>query len=516
MKQKILKIIAALLVLILPFGTLALLAFATPNVYGDTFVGALEQKFDHLTSITEPKIIIVGGSSTAFGVDSEMLEKYTGMPVVNFGLYAALGTKVMMDLSRANIREGDVIVLAPEIDPQTMSLYFNSDTTLMAADGRPDMLRYVRGDDRLSLAGALWRFTGDKLSYLFSGSRPQPSGAYDPSYFSAAGDLTYPRTENVMGMYYDPNTPITLSPETVDDDFIDYVNEYIRFCEKKGATVYYGYCPMNELAINLPDAEYSASTALTQTDTDSVDDTAYTEYTVASITAFGEYLDSVLDCEILGTPEDHIYSAAYFYDSNFHLNDAGVVLHSVTLVKELLLALGIPAFVQEEIPDAPALPEKDIRYFGEEDENTQYFTFEMTDFGYRITGLTESGKAQTTLTLPIAYDGYRVALLGENALSGGIVEKLIIPAGFEQFITETTSSMMTLENGCFTGASSLKELWIYNRHEATIMPPASFAGVHDQFVVHVPDGSSYGEGYFWGERKLNGVNLRFIADIIME
>ena len=76
--------------------------------------------------------------------------------------------------------------------------------------------------------------------------------------------------------------------------------------------------------------------------------------------------------------------------------------------------------------------------------------------------------------------------------------------------------MMTIENDAFIGASALKELWIYNRHEATVMPPVSFEGVHKDFVVHVPDGSSYGEGYFWGERKLNGVNLVFIQDIIME
>ena len=76
--------------------------------------------------------------------------------------------------------------------------------------------------------------------------------------------------------------------------------------------------------------------------------------------------------------------------------------------------------------------------------------------------------------------------------------------------------MRAHENDAFVGASGLKELWIYNRHEATVMPPVSFEGVHKDFVVHVPDGSSYGEGYFWGERKLNGVNLIFIQDIIME
>ncbi len=491
MKNKTVKIIAVLLVLLLPFGILAAAAYATPSVYDATFVGALDEKFERLTSVSDNKIVIVGGSSAAFGIDSAMIEKYTGMPVVNFGLYAALGTKIMMDLSRPGIGEGDVVVLAPEMDPQTLSLYFNSDAALTAMDGNFSMMRYIRGDNKLSLLGASWRFAADKLQYLISDTRPSASGAYDSSYFNEYGDLTYPRPENVMGMYYDPNTPIDLRAETMDPEFIDYVNEYIRYCEKRGASVYFGFCPMNEMA-------------LTQGTTEE------------SIAVFEEYLADVLACKILGFASDHIFTAEYFYDSNFHCNDVGVKLHTVALVKELLLELGIPAFVQETIPDAPPLPDIDIRYFGEEDENTAYFTYEMTDFGYRITGLTEIGKQQTVLTMPIAHEGYRVALLGANALAGGICEKFIIPAAFEQFISEVTSSMMTIENDAFVGASSLKELWIYNRHEATIMPPVSFEGVAKDFVVHVPDGSSYGEGYFWGERKLNGVNLVFIQDIIME
>jgi len=124
-----------------------------------------------------------------------------------------------------------------------------------------------------------------------------------------------------------------------------------------------------------------------------------------------------------------------------------------------------------------------------------------------------AGKTELTLTLPVAYNGYRVALLGPRSLEGGIVETLVIPQSFEQFITETSSSMMTLENNCFAGASSLKELLIYNRHEATIMPPISFEGVAEGFVIHIPEGSSYAEGYFWGERKVHGSKLVFLDDL---
>ena len=107
--KKIIPIVAAILVIVLPLGILLGMLFLVPPQYSNVFVGALDEKFERLTSIDEDKIIVVGGSSVAFGLDSELMEKYTGMPVVNFGLYAALGTKVMLDLSRPGIKEGDIV-----------------------------------------------------------------------------------------------------------------------------------------------------------------------------------------------------------------------------------------------------------------------------------------------------------------------------------------------------------------------------------------------------------------------
>ena len=108
--MKIVKICALVLVAVLaivsPFIGVIAAATLTPPQYSNTFVGALDEKYDRLNAIDGEKLVVVGGSSVAFGVDSEMIEKYTGMPVVNFGLYAALGTKLMLDLSRSAIGSG--------------------------------------------------------------------------------------------------------------------------------------------------------------------------------------------------------------------------------------------------------------------------------------------------------------------------------------------------------------------------------------------------------------------------
>ena len=141
--KTVFKIIALVLAVIIPLISVPLVAVFSAPEFQDSFVGALDSKVDRLMNTEEDKIVIVGGSSVAFGYDSDIIEKYVGMPVVNFGLYAALGTKLMLDLSREGIRDGDIVILAPELDSQTLSMYFSAETTLRAFDGSPELYRYI-------------------------------------------------------------------------------------------------------------------------------------------------------------------------------------------------------------------------------------------------------------------------------------------------------------------------------------------------------------------------------------
>lgn len=467
---RLICVLLSLLAILSPIIILATAIFALPSQYDNSFVGILDEKRDALLSEEGDKIVVVGGSSVAFGVDSDIIEKYTEMPVINFGLYAALGTKLMLDLSRDGIKDGDIVVIAPELDAQTLSLYFNSESTWQAIDGDLSMLASVAPANYLSMLGGSWRYAKDKLGY-FLGEKPDPQGVYNAKNFDENGDLVYPRAHNTMRTYYDPNNMINLSADILDDDFADYLNEYIRYCTSRGATVYFSYCPMNRMGLK------SGTT----------DDTA---------AAFEDYLKEKIDCTFISSISDYIYDAEYFYDTNFHLNDVGSILHSVNLTKDILLELGIPKRVDEKIPAAPKLPASDINWFGE-DANTVYFEYEKTEIGtYKIVGLTELGKSQKTLTVPKGYDGRKVTAIGPSAFAGGSVTKLVIPAD---------TNVDTIMDGAFTGASSLSEMWCYVLDCESILPPASFEGTAASFKVHVPPESTYNSGYYWAHRKLTFV-----------
>jgi hypothetical protein len=62
----------------------------------------------------QPRLIIVGGSGTFFGIDSELLEKQLGIIVVNGGTHAGLGLNGTLNLFMPEIQRGDHVIVIPE------------------------------------------------------------------------------------------------------------------------------------------------------------------------------------------------------------------------------------------------------------------------------------------------------------------------------------------------------------------------------------------------------------------
>ena len=89
-----------LLVLLLP-GMLLGAGAALPEYYGESYYAELPAMVEKLKTTQGPKIVLVGGSNVAFGVDSALMEDLLSQAgesytVCNFGLYAAVGTSAML------------------------------------------------------------------------------------------------------------------------------------------------------------------------------------------------------------------------------------------------------------------------------------------------------------------------------------------------------------------------------------------------------------------------------------
>ena len=97
------------------FGMIVFKYFVIGSQYKYSYVASFYDKIERLESINEPKIILVGNSNLAFGMNSEKLEKSMGMPVVNLGLHNNLGSAFHEQMAKFNINKGDIVEIGKKI-----------------------------------------------------------------------------------------------------------------------------------------------------------------------------------------------------------------------------------------------------------------------------------------------------------------------------------------------------------------------------------------------------------------
>ncbi|MBQ8509796.1 MAG: hypothetical protein IJ493_07815 [Clostridia bacterium] len=461
----ILFLIGALL-LIAPLTAVAAVTVNAEPQYEDTFLGELADKHERLASVEGPRIVLIGGSSLAFGLDSALLEEYTGLPVVNYGLYATIGTKAMLDLSRSYIREGDIIVLCPETDAQTYSLYYNGRSMWQAIDCDYSLLWDVGSDNWGKLLSTLPEFAAEKMGFVRSGSKPAPQGIYAHSSFNEYGDVSAERVYNEMPSNYDTAQPITLSTALVDDEFIDYLNEYAAYAQSKGAQVYFSFSPINEEAVISTEEEKEA---------------------------FYRALGEGLDFPLLSDVDDYILPSAYFYDTNFHLNSRGALMRTALLADDLLRAMGVTEYVETVKYSAPQRPEDYFALAMADDENSKFFTFSEIDGGLMISGLSETGLTAETVTVPRAKDGKAVLAIGDNAFAGSNTLKTMI--------IDENSSLKSFSSDALKG-SSLQRIEIYLEPSQLTINAAVMQNLPSGCFIYIPE-EQYGNfatDYFWSSQ----------------
>ena len=371
--------------------TLVISGFALPCQYEKTFLGGLKHKLDALENTQGKRIVTVGGSGTAFALKSEYIEScLEGYSAINFGMYADMGTSVMLDLAKSRIREGDVFIISPEQDEQTLSTYYNAEAFWQAADGRFGMLSLLPSEKVAGTIAAFPAFAGKKLYYFFNGA-PDPQDIYNSSSFNAYGDVTGKGREyNIMTAGYNPNQPVRFDKEIISDDFIGQMNEFAEFARSKGAEVYYHFCPSNKSALEEGCTE------------EDVDD-------------YFDYLQSRLDFQIIGNPHESILDEGWFYDTNFHLNDSGALYYTKTFIEDIKLALGDTSVVDVPVPSMPERPQN-----ASDGDNScaDFFEYEKTDDGIRLTGLTAKGVNASEIVIPFRIDGIKVTDYAPDLFAG--------------------------------------------------------------------------------------------------
>ena len=244
-----------------------------------------------------------------------------------------------------------------------------------------------------------------------------------------------------MALGYDPNTTFNLTPDIIAEDFLVYFNNYCERMRNIGVTVYFSFCPINEKSL----AEGTSAETLD---------------------AMEEFLITNLNCPVISSIEDYIMDWGYFYDTNLHLNNAGVTARTEMLINDLRDAMNINGDVALNVPEPPGL-EGGNAIIG---DNTYSYLFKYelmkngdTVLGTAIVGLSDAATDFTgkELVIPSSYEDQPVIIIKGDVLGGlKTVETITIGA-----------NISSIADAAFRGCDSLKEIRVEFGTECLVSIP---------------------------------------------
>ncbi len=268
------------------------------------YLGAIADKHRLLDTTSSPRLVFIGGSNLAFGLDGEIIHDALGCNVVNMALHAGFGLRYIMSEVKDKIKKGDIIILIHEYD-----LNLNGGEALLELVLYfPKGLVYMDFPDYVTLLKKFpvtlqRRFEGFIKNLLFNLKNSPTHSAYDKNNFDRYGDnIGHLGIPGKIPPGQQLNIPFK-AKETV-----AAFNRFNADAMKKGARVFFSFppCPKSYFAPKKAAARYLYS-----------------------------WLKHNLDFPVIGKPWDFVYPENYFFDTIYHLNKKGRYLRTIKLVEEL-------------------------------------------------------------------------------------------------------------------------------------------------------------------------------------
>ena len=302
MKKLLVKFaLYALIMALLCTGFVATAFFAAAPQYREVYTGVIADKVARLESIQEPKIILVGNSNLAFGMDSAMLEKELGMPVVNLGGQGGLGNQFHYNMAKPGICPGDIVILTTtDFDDGRIQ---DPPLAWITIENNPSLWPMIPKEDWLEMIPSLPRYTRDVINAWLTGGVKLEESAYYRQWFNEYGDNIYLRPDRITEF-----NETSCAVPAITAEAVAQINAMDAFCRERGAQCLLAGYP-------IPDGEIPASQEGFQ--------------------QLRRDLEAQLSCPVISDYTDYFLPWHYFYDTRLHLTQEGVTLRTQQLIDDL-------------------------------------------------------------------------------------------------------------------------------------------------------------------------------------
>ena len=200
----------------------------------DGYLAANLDKMRLLKATPSPKLVFIGGSNLAFGLDSAEIKKAFAVPVVNMGLQGGLGLKYLLDQATPYLKWGDIVVVVPEYEQFVGTTFWGQSVLIDVVDLANDWSP-LEDMPVLTLA----RYLLDRNATIFHYPWPQVPIPKDGTRFRYArwgfnldGDetshLSFPSRKHIDSS--------ALISDDINHAAISYLHDFIAMNATKGIT----------------------------------------------------------------------------------------------------------------------------------------------------------------------------------------------------------------------------------------------------------------------------------------
>lgn len=284
-----------------------------PDPYGKSYQRGLSRQYDYYSSLEDNKMVFLGSSSLSFGFDLDTMEELTGKPCAILGNHFGYGMAYLMEMSKSNLKPGDIVVVEiPDHQIDTCA----EDLLLSGIGHNYEMYRFFIPETWAQVISYYPSYIKKALMYdLNGGYDPGDDGAYSINSFDERGNMIYERPECVIPVPYDERaldyTHIRFSGTPYQAEYVEFVNNYISYCEDMGVAVY----------ITLP-CYFSEAIVSSEED----------------ILAFEEMLKEQFNAPLISKVSDYIFDRDRLYDNAMHCNTEGAKYRTELIYNDLIKA----------------------------------------------------------------------------------------------------------------------------------------------------------------------------------
>lgn len=302
MKKFILKLTALFALLVLAYTLVFSVTVSLGPQYTHSYNAAFIDKAERLKSINEPKIILVGNSNLAFGINSEIIEQKTGYKVVNMGLHGDLGNRIQENMAKINLNKGDIVIacytsFSDDELKSTISAYSSVENHL-------DLYRVFSAKDIVPMLQGFPEYAEKIVRRKISGEgQINTPSIYSRDAFNIYGDISTQRSNIIE---FKENM---LTVPVIDNKSIARMNSFGKYCEKHGAAYLVAGYPIAY-------GEFSPS------------ENEYRE--------FQKSLEEKLNYDVISDFTDYFFDYSLFFDTKYHLTSQGADIRSEQLANDIL------------------------------------------------------------------------------------------------------------------------------------------------------------------------------------